>query len=195
MQKMHLVYVYFALHACWLLRYFSFREGILSMKYNVNWSLFEGTKHGPAFVELQAAAGKKEMHDFSVPVNPYFMSGDVLKEFYSQLPQFLKFYPSSNVSVSQNLGKFLSIDPDNLVMANGSTELITWIDHLFVKESILTDVPTFGRWTDQSYSTGKKVELYFRSKENNFKLVARLKKVDIEGRKKYVYKSRYGRSS
>lgn len=55
-------------------------------------------------------------------------------------------------------------------MANGSTELITWIDHLFVKDSILTSAPTFGRWTDQPVSTIKRLEFYFRKKENNFSI-------------------------
>jgi len=140
------------------------------MKDNVNWDLFEQSKHGPAFVELQSSSGKKEMHDFSVPVNPYFMSGAILEDFYAQLPKFLKYYPSSNTSIAQKLGEFLQLDPATLVMANGSTELITWIDHLFIKESILTPVPTFGRWTDQSASTGKRVEVYHRDQANGFKL-------------------------
>lgn len=146
------------------------REREIAMKYNVNWDLFHQTKHGPAFVELENSSGKKEMHDFSVPVNPYFMTGEILEDFYSQLPRFLKYYPSSNASIAKKLGDFLQLDPEMLVMANGSTELITWIDHLFLKESLLTPVPTFGRWTDQSFSTGKRVETYQREQRNDFKI-------------------------
>ena len=142
----------------------------LNEKLTVDWDLFEGKKHGPAFVELQKSAGAKAVYDFSVPVNPYFLSGSILEEFYAQLPEYLKYYPSSNESISQKLSEYLKVNPETLVMANGSTELITWIDHLFIQESLLTSVPTFGRWTDQSASTGKRVELYFRLKENNFSI-------------------------
>ncbi|SNR60446.1 Aminotransferase class I and II [Actinomadura mexicana] len=45
-------------------------------------------------------------------------------------------------------------------MGNGSTELITWIDHLLVRESIATPIPTFGRWTDQPLETGKRVDMF-----------------------------------
>lgn len=49
-------------------------------------------------------------------------------------------------------------------MANGSTELITWIDQLLVTESLAIPIPTFGRWTDQPLETGKRVDM-FRLKE------------------------------
>lgn len=72
------------------------------MKYNINWNLFEGTKHGPAFVELQKAAGKQAVYDYSVPVNPYFMTGSVLENFYAELPTYLKYYPAQTTLLVVN---------------------------------------------------------------------------------------------
>jgi histidinol-phosphate/aromatic aminotransferase/cobyric acid decarboxylase-like protein len=55
-------------------------------------------------------------------------------------------------------------------MANGSTELITWIDHLLIKESVAIPIPTFGRWTDQPMETGKRVDMYPLQERDNFAL-------------------------
>jgi histidinol-phosphate/aromatic aminotransferase/cobyric acid decarboxylase-like protein len=64
----------------------------------------------------------------------------------------------------------LGLPPQTIVMANGSTELITWIDHLLIKESIAIPVPTFGRWTDQPLETGKRVDMFPMTEESGFRL-------------------------
>src|SRR5690606_18122489 len=46
---------------------------------------------------------------------------------------------------------------------NMSTRLpvsIGWFDHLLVRESLATPIPTFGRWTDQPMETGKRVDMF-----------------------------------
>ena len=55
-------------------------------------------------------------------------------------------------------------------MGNGSTELITWIDHLLVKESLAVPIPTFGRWTDQPMETGKRVDMFPLQEASDFAL-------------------------
>jgi histidinol-phosphate/aromatic aminotransferase/cobyric acid decarboxylase-like protein len=55
-------------------------------------------------------------------------------------------------------------------MANGSTELITWIDHLLIDRSVAVPIPTFGRWTDQPFETGKRVDMYPLQEQENFRL-------------------------
>ena len=77
----------------------------------------------------------------------------------SNLEGILKFYPSDNATITGQLATILGMPPQSIAMANGSTELITWIDHLLITESMATPVPTFGRWTDQSLETGKRADL------------------------------------
>jgi len=57
-----------------------------------------------------------------------------------------------------------------VAMANGSTELITWIDHLLISESIAIPIPTFGRWTDQPLETGKRVDMFPLQERDGFRL-------------------------
>ena len=80
------------------------------------------------------------------------------------------YYPSDNQTVAKELGRFLDIDPRHLVVANGSTELITWINERYISESLITDVPTFGRWTDTARELGRVVHPCFRLECNDFQI-------------------------
>ena len=64
----------------------------------------------------------------------------------------------------------LGLHPQTVAMANGSTELITWIDHLLITESVAIPIPTFGRWTDQPLETGKRVDMFPLQERDGFRL-------------------------
>jgi histidinol-phosphate/aromatic aminotransferase/cobyric acid decarboxylase-like protein len=44
------------------------------------------------------------------------------------------------------------------------------MDHLWITESMAVPVPTFGRWTDQSMETGKRVDMFLLREEDGFAL-------------------------
>ena len=141
-------------------------------KFPVNLALFNIKAHNPSFYELNASLADAQraanmakgagLRDFCVPVNPYFPTPQIQVEMMERMPESLKYYPPGNEAVAKVLGRTLALDPETLVLGNGSTELITWIDRLFVKENLITSVPTFGRWTDQPKETGKEVFYYRR---------------------------------
>jgi histidinol-phosphate/aromatic aminotransferase/cobyric acid decarboxylase-like protein len=64
----------------------------------------------------------------------------------------------------------LGLNPATVAMANGSTQLITWLDHLWITRSVAVPIPTFGRWTDQSLETGKRVDMFPLQEGNGFAL-------------------------
>ena len=86
------------------------------------------------------------------------------------LPELLKYYPATQSSICASLERWLDLPADHLVAANGSTELISWIDQLFVHGGLATPVPTFGRWTDQPAANGKPVHAFPRVADNDFRL-------------------------
>jgi histidinol-phosphate/aromatic aminotransferase/cobyric acid decarboxylase-like protein len=88
----------------------------------------------------------------------------------SALESILKYYPSDANTIAGQLASVLGLPPQTIVMSNGSTELITWIDHLMITESVAIPVPTFGRWTDQPLETGKRVDMFRLHAENGFAL-------------------------
>jgi histidinol-phosphate/aromatic aminotransferase/cobyric acid decarboxylase-like protein len=124
--------------------------------------MFQNTAHSPSFFELSRQMGEHGRHlvDFCIPCNPYFPTPEMFQELAANLTTMLKFYPSSSDTISKQLCRVLGLNPATVAMANGSTELITWMDHLWVKESLAVPIPTFGRWTDQSMETGKRVDMF-----------------------------------
>jgi histidinol-phosphate/aromatic aminotransferase/cobyric acid decarboxylase-like protein len=140
------------------------------MKFPVDLSLFNIKQHSPTIHSLQRSLGREDLrlHDYCIPVNPYYPTKEMFTQFRARLEKVLKFYPSSNEDITQVLARTLGLHPDTIVLANGSTELITWIDWLFVKESIAVPVPTFGRWTDQPSETGKQVHPFMRHAEEQY---------------------------
>ncbi len=88
----------------------------------------------------------------------------------ARLRDIITYYPSSADTITAELCELLQLPPSCVAMGNGSTELITWIDHLLVRESLAVPVPTFGRWTDQPMETGKRVDMFPLQEAGGFAL-------------------------
>ncbi|MFF3763708.1 pyridoxal phosphate-dependent aminotransferase [Streptomyces sp. NPDC001922] len=112
----------------------------------------------------------EERIDFCIPCNPYFPTPDMFGRLQGALESILKYYPSDAGTITAELCGVLGLNPQTVAMGNGSTELITWIDHLLVKESLAIPIPTFGRWTDQPLETGKRVDMFPLREEQDFAL-------------------------
>ncbi|OIK03602.1 pyridoxal phosphate-dependent aminotransferase, partial [Streptomyces monashensis] len=125
-------------------------------------SLFRGTAaHSPSMAALTREGGDGTGPvDFCVPCNPYFPTPAMFDELSARLREIVTYYPSGADTVTGELCGLLQLPPQCVAMGNGSTELITWIDHLLVRESLAVPVPTFGRWTDQPMETGKRVDMF-----------------------------------
>lgn len=132
-------------------------------------ALFEQTRHSPSFLTLQRLAGRV-LHDWCIPANPYFPPPELFTLFRARLEAVLKYYPAPAAEIAEVLAGVLRLDPETLVLANGSTELLTWLDVLFARDSLATPVPTFGRWTDHPRDIGARLHAYPLRAENDFAL-------------------------
>ncbi len=135
-------------------------------------SLFRGTAaHSPSMAALTREGGDGTGPvDFCIPCNPYFPTPAMFEEMAARLREIVTYYPSSADTITGELCSLLQLPPQCVAMGNGSTELITWIDHLLVRESLAVPVPTFGRWTDQPMETGKRVDMFPLQEANGFAL-------------------------
>ena len=132
------------------------------MRHSVDAGLFGQTAHSPSYFELSRRLGEsgQQLVDFCIPCNPYFPTPEMFDELASNLEMVLKFYPSDADTIAAQLARVLGLNPATLAMSNGSTELITWMDHLWIHSSVAIPIPTFGRWTDQPMETGKRVDMF-----------------------------------
>lgn len=134
-------------------------------------SLLRAQAHSPSYFSLmRASSGERAPVDFCIPCNPYFPTPEIFEHLGRNLETILKFYPSDAGTITAELCATLGLHPKTVAMGNGSTELITWIDHLLVRESLAVPIPTFGRWTDQPLETGKRVDMYPLLESRNFTL-------------------------
>jgi histidinol-phosphate/aromatic aminotransferase/cobyric acid decarboxylase-like protein len=135
-------------------------------------SLFRGTAaHSPSMAALTREGGDGPGPvDFCIPCNPYFPTPAMFDELAGRLREIITYYPSSADTITAELCELLQLPAQCVAMGNGSTELITWIDHLLVTESLAVPVPTFGRWTDQPMETGKRVDMFPLQESGGFAL-------------------------
>ncbi|MET7389354.1 aminotransferase class I/II-fold pyridoxal phosphate-dependent enzyme [Streptomyces sp. NPDC005529] len=134
-------------------------------------SLFRGTAaHSPSMAALTREGDGAGPVDFCIPCNPYFPTPAMFDELAGRLREIITYYPSSADTITAELCSLLRLPPQCVAMGNGSTELITWIDHLLVRESLAIPVPTFGRWTDQPMETGKRVDMFPLQESTGFAL-------------------------
>ncbi|MEU9383404.1 aminotransferase class I/II-fold pyridoxal phosphate-dependent enzyme, partial [Streptomyces sp. NPDC048279] len=134
-------------------------------------SLFRSGAHSPSMAALTREGGEGAGPvDFCIPCNPYFPTPAMMETMASRLKDIITFYPSSADTITAELCRLLQLPPQAVAMGNGSTELITWIDHLLVRESLAVPVPTFGRWTDQPMETGKRVDMFPLQESGGFAL-------------------------
>lgn len=135
-------------------------------------SLFRSTAaHSPSMAALTREGGEGAGPvDFCIPCNPYFPTPSMFEDMAGRLRDIITYYPSSADTITAELCSLLQLPPQCVAMGNGSTELITWIDHLLVRESLAVPVPTFGRWTDQPMETGKRVDMFPLQESSGFAL-------------------------
>ncbi|MFF4782069.1 pyridoxal phosphate-dependent aminotransferase [Streptomyces griseorubiginosus] len=135
-------------------------------------SLFRSSAaHSPSMAALTREGGDGVGPvDFCIPCNPYFPTPAMMDTMAARLKDIITYYPSSADTITAELCNLLQLPPQAVAMGNGSTELITWIDHLLVRESLAVPVPTFGRWTDQPMETGKRVDMFPLQESSGFAL-------------------------
>ncbi|GGL68137.1 aminotransferase [Streptomyces fumigatiscleroticus] len=134
-------------------------------------SLFRGTPaHSPSMAALTRESDGAGPVDFCIPCNPYFPTPAMFEDMAGRLREIITYYPSGADTITAELCGLLQLPPQCVAMGNGSTELITWIDHLLVRESLAVPVPTFGRWTDQPMETGKRVDMFPLQEAGGFAL-------------------------
>jgi histidinol-phosphate/aromatic aminotransferase/cobyric acid decarboxylase-like protein len=134
--------------------------------------VFGQAAHSPSIFELTRRLGDEAQGvvDFCIPCNPYFPTPEMFDELAGNLESVLKYYPSDSGQIAGHLARVLGLNPATIAMSNGSTELITWMDHLWIGTSMAIPIPTFGRWTDQSMETGKRVDMFLLQEGNGFAL-------------------------
>jgi len=131
--------------------------------------LFYETSHSPALAELVGYEKAKDILDFCFIANPYYPTPEMLQDLQRNLPNLIKSYPSSSAIMSrQSLAAVLHVNPENLIIGNGATELITLIDTTLI-DRIAVPIPTFGEYLEKMKDQ-RDAELYSLDPEQRYEL-------------------------
>src|SRR5579872_5054559 len=129
--------------------------------------LFYETSHSPSLADLVGYDKAKEIIDFCFIANPYYPTADMLRDLQESLPNLIKSYPSSNPALSQrHLAEVLHVNPDNLLIGNGATELIVLINATLI-DRIAIPIPTFGEYIEK-LKDQRDAELYALDPEQGY---------------------------
>ncbi len=114
--------------------------------------------HGGEVWQLEY--NQKKVLDFSANINPL---GPPPKAIDAIMNSFWKipFYPdSSSTSLKEAISKYIGVSPDNLIIGNGSTEIIYLFTDVFMKDSdkALIPAPTFGEYEMAVLKANGKIE-------------------------------------
>lgn len=126
---------------------------------NVDFNLFNNTSHNPSYASLtNNFENINGLKDYCIPANYYFPPPSTMNALSKKIPYALKYYPSSNETIVENIATFSEIqNPNWIVAGNGSTEIISWLNSIFIKDSLFVPVPSFGRWVDEPKGLGVQV--------------------------------------
>ncbi len=132
-------------------------------------SLFGKTTHNPSFASLTKQFSEiNGLRDYCIPVNPYFPPQQVMDKLQERIAYALKYYPGSNESIAENIAQFSGVhNPKTIIAGNGSTEIISWLNSLFIQESLFVPVPSFGRWIEEPQGLGVELHTYRYEDANN----------------------------
>ena len=121
-----------------------------------------------------------DIKDFCYMTNPYFPPDAMIESMGSRLRELIKSYPSTNWYLSSLIAEPLGLTHEELVVANGASELINAITSRYV-DNLAVPVPTFDEFVNRATSQGKQVSPY--QLEGDFEL-------DVEGFVQHVRDTR-----
>jgi threonine-phosphate decarboxylase len=131
--------------------------------------LFYETSHSPSLADLVGYEKAKDIIDFCFIANPYYPTPAMLDDLQANFPNLIKSYPSSNAATGQkDLATVLHVNPDNLIIGNGATELIVLINTMLI-ERIAVPIPTFGEYIEK-LKDQRDAELFVLRPEDNYQL-------------------------
>lgn len=128
--------------------------------------MYSNNKHGGNIYEAAKRYGLKEEEilDFSSNINPLGISKKTLKGLRDNLKHIVRYPDSNSLRLREAIGRYYSINPENILVGNGATALIHHIPRVLRPKRVLMPVPTFSEYESGCKASGAKIK-YIRLEE------------------------------
>lgn len=125
--------------------------------------------HGGNIYEIERKYNK-EIIDFSANINPLGLPQEIKTALYKNFDRILH-YPDPNATdLVEKIANYWGISKRNILLGNGSTELIYLVVATFKPETTLIPVPTFSEYERAAKSVGSKVSFLKLKISHGFRL-------------------------
>lgn len=105
-----------------------------------------------------AAAGRQGQLDFSISINPLGPPASALTAIRQALPDIARYPDSDCLHLKQRLAEHHQVDPVQMIVANGSNELIHLIARAFRPGRVAIAEPTYTEYLRASLAVGATVQ-------------------------------------
>jgi L-threonine-O-3-phosphate decarboxylase len=134
--------------------------------------------HGGEVLDAAAKSGfrREDVLDFSSSVNPLGPSKKALEAAKNTFKEIASYPDSNSNELRQTIANYYKLTKDNVIVGNGSTELMYLFAETFMKkgDSAVIPAPTFGEYESAVRKTGEepkfvKMDKNFNIPESDFK--------------------------
>ncbi|MFH1903379.1 MAG: threonine-phosphate decarboxylase CobD [Candidatus Omnitrophota bacterium] len=125
--------------------------------------------HGGNVREIERKTGKK-MIDFSANINPLGLPRPVKNNLFQNWEKVLHYPDPEGQELKEKIGRYWGVAPDNILLGNGSAELIYLACFAFKPGQVFIPVPTFSEYERASKTAGSRISFLKLSEEKSFNL-------------------------
>lgn len=127
-----------------------------------------GFLHGGNIYEIERKY-KRKVIDFSANINPLGLPRGAKETIYKNFDKVLH-YPDSEPMLIKIISKYWNVSEENILLGNGSVELIYLIAYTFKPETVLIPVPTFSEYERAARTVKSKIEFLKLEEPDGFSL-------------------------
>jgi len=136
-------------------------------------------RHGGNVYEMKRLY-RKEMIDFSANINPLGPAPGVKKVIRDNFDRILHYPDSEGGALRRKIAEYWRISEENILLGNGSVELIYLIAAAFKPKSALIPAPTFSEYERAAKSVECKIRFLKLTEKEGYRInLSRVDKADI----------------
>lgn len=110
----------------------------------------------------------RKIIDFASNINPYGPSKKAIKVIKKNLNKISQYPDSNSTKLKKAIANYCNVKPENVIVGNGSSEIIKLFCENLNNKKVLIPVPTFSLYEKYTKIFSGKVEYLFLKSENNF---------------------------
>ncbi len=153
-------------------------------KINTQNNKQEKNKHGGNIAAMLQQYGLSEKHiiDFSANINPLGLPKKIINLIFRNIDAVKNYPQPQSERLKEIIARTYKLKPDNLLVGNGSIELIYLISRALKLRKVAVIAPDFSEYETASKMHGAEVDFFFVKENEGFK-------IDILKLKKFIKKS------